>query len=338
MDYEELSRQLIRALRGHRSQPALSRWLGFESNVLYTWESGRRWPTAANFFYLCQKVGVDLDPSLNAFLGGTPDELVAADWTARSSAARLLNHLRGATPVVELARRVGTNRVSVARWLKNEAEPRLPDFLHLIEAASGRVLDFLACLTEVTKLREATDAWRKLQAQRQVAYELPWSHAVLRVLELTHYQRLSAHSDQWVADRLGIQVDTATRCLEALADSGLIQRRGRHYRLTEVGAVDTRQNPRAGRALKRHWAQVAEARLPALEGAKSDLFSYALCSVSERDWERLRELHMGYHQELRRVITDSEPAERVVLINLQLLRLDEIPEALRIAQNPSLEA
>ena len=36
---------MIKALRGGRSQTAFSRHLGFKCNVLYTWESGRRWPT-----------------------------------------------------------------------------------------------------------------------------------------------------------------------------------------------------------------------------------------------------------------------------------------------------
>ena len=87
--------------------------------------------------------------------------------------------------------------------------------------------------------------------------------------------------------------------------------------------VDTRRNPDAGRVLKQHWASVALARLPALEPRENDLFSYNLFTVSEKDWERLRELHIAYYQELRRLIEASEPAERVALVNLQLMRLDE---------------
>src|SRR6185295_9463840 len=46
LDFEHLGSDFIRALRGSRSQAALSRRLGFRTNVLYAWESGRRWPTA----------------------------------------------------------------------------------------------------------------------------------------------------------------------------------------------------------------------------------------------------------------------------------------------------
>lgn len=34
-------------------------------------------------------------------------------------------------------------------------------------------------------------------------------------------------------------------------------------------------------------------------------------------------LHIAYYQELRRVIEASQPGERVALVNLQLMRLDE---------------
>ena len=47
LDFERLSRELLVALRGQRSQVQWSRRLGYRSNVAYAWESGRRWPNAA---------------------------------------------------------------------------------------------------------------------------------------------------------------------------------------------------------------------------------------------------------------------------------------------------
>jgi hypothetical protein len=92
--------------------------------------------------------------------------------------------------------------------------------------------------------------------------------------------------------------------------------------VTQVLAVDTRRNPEAGRSLKRHWAAVGQQRLPELEPGGEDLFSYNLFTIAERDWLSLRELHIAYYQELRRLVASSNPSERVVLVNLQLLRLD----------------
>lgn len=321
MDYERLAGQLIRALRGKRSQAALSRWLHYDSNVLYTWEAGLRAPTAAVFFALATRVGVDVPAAIARFLGGLPEGLARRDWTQPASVAALLTHLREGTTVVEIARRVGKNRVSVARWLSAEAEPRLPDFLRLLEATSLRLLDFIAELVSPEQLPEARQAWRVLEAQRRVAYGLPWSHAVLRALELSDYRCQPCHCPGWISEHLGISLEEETRCLQALAASKLIEWHCERWRISAVLTVDTRQNPEAGRGLKRHWAQVGCERLPALEPSGDDLFSYNLFTVSNADWEKLRELHIAYFQELRRVIESSAPAERVGLINLQLFRL-----------------
>src|SRR5689334_6815786 len=61
MDHEALAKELIRALRGRRSQVALSRRLKHRSNVLYAWEAGLRAPTAAGFLGLAKRVGIDID-------------------------------------------------------------------------------------------------------------------------------------------------------------------------------------------------------------------------------------------------------------------------------------
>lgn len=322
MDHEALAKQLVRALRGKRSQVALSRRLKCRSNVLYSWESGRRWPTAATFFALVEAVRVAVGPAIGEFLGGLPPTLARASWSDPQTSAGLLEHLRGGTTIVELARRVGTHRVSVSRWLKGTAEPRLPDFLRMIEGTSLRLLDFIAAFISPAQLPEARDAWQVLEAQRRVAYELPWSHAVMRVLDLAQYRALPAHRPGWIAARLGMSQAEEERCLDALATSKLVRRRRKRWEVCNVLTVDTRKNPEAGRRLKAHWAEVGQSRLPELEPGGEDLFSYNLFTISEREWESFRELHIGYYQELRRLVEGSKRAERVVLVNLQLLRLD----------------
>lgn len=322
MDHETVARELIRALRGPRSQTAFSRHLGYRCNVLYTWESGRRWPTAATFFRLAQKSKVDVARGLPGFLGTHPAWLGSRGLGDRAAVAALLAELRGSMTTVSLAERAGAHRVSVSRWLHGQAEPKLPEFLRLVEASSSRLLDFVALFCSPETLPSCRDAWRELQAQRYVAYHMPWSHAVLRALELKAYKRLPEHRDGWIAERLGIDVALERESLAALAASKLIARRRKRWTLSRVLTVDTRLDPDASRRLKRHWADVGRERLPELEPNGTDLFSYNLFTVSEADFHRIRELHIAYFTELRSIVKNSHPAERVVVANLQLFRLD----------------
>jgi DNA-binding phage protein len=316
MDFELLAAELIRALRGRRSQMAFSRRLGFRTNVVHTWEAQRRWPTASRSLLVVERSGVDLKAALVRFYRATPPWLSTLPVLGPEFVTRLLTDLRGRATIADVAQRAGRSRFAVGRWLKGEAEPRLPDFLRLIEAMSLRVLDFVAALVDPSQLPSIERPWQKLEAGRRAAFELPWSHAVLRVLELERY-RSAPHRPGVIAAQLGISPEQEEKCLEALVTSGQLEWDGSHFRVSQQ-LTDTRHHPEAGRSLKIWWTKQA---LERLEQGREGLFSYNLFSVSERDYERLRELHLAYFRELRSIVAQSEPAERVVLAHLSLLPL-----------------
>lgn len=323
LDFEALASDLLRALRGRRSQRAFSRRLGMKSNVAYSWESQRRWPTAARTLWVAERVGIDIRAALVRFFRTAPAWLGRIEPSSPEAISLMLESLRGSASIGDLAERTGKSRFAVSRWLRGDAEPRLPDFFRVIEAASLRVLDFVATLVDVDRLPSAREPWSRLVAARKAAYEMPWSHAVLRALELEDYKRLTAHRPGWIAERLGMSDDDESRALEMLARGGQVRLVGSHWRVDEVRTVDTSTDPKRDRELKAFWSSVASER--ALAGSPG-LFSYNLFTVSESDLTRLRELHLAYFRELRGIVANSEPAERVVLANVQLFGLDRDPE------------
>jgi hypothetical protein len=329
LDFEQLSRELVRAVRGERSQLALSRWLGFRTNVLYSWEAGRDFPTAARFLDVAARCGADVRGALERFL---PRATSADAGDKRALVTALLVAARGHTPIVELAARSGYSRFAIARWLKGQTEPRLPQLLRLLEASSLRVLDFVAALTDPAQLQSVADAWRDLEATRTAAHEAPWTQAVLRCLELPAYARLPEHAPGFVAQRIGIELEEERRCLQLLEDSGQIQLQDGRYVVQRALAVDTRRDPESTRRLRSFWTRVA---LERLEAGTDGLFSYNVFGVSEADLARLRELHAEYFQQMRTIIADSEPVERVVIGATQLLALDAIPTAPQRATTPA---
>lgn len=319
MDFEVIAGELLVALRGRRSQVAWSRRLGYKSNVAYSWESGRRWPSAAEALRAAERSGVDLRAALVRFFGNEPAWLAAApSLTSPELVARFLEELRGSVSVSDLARRAKLSRYSVTRWLSGDTQPRLPDFLCILEAASLRLVDFVTCLVPPASMPSVQVLWERLESRRRGAFELPWTQAVLRVFELEAYLATPAHDDAWIARRLGIGVDEARRCREFLEDTGQAVRVGAHFR-HEVMAVDTRRAPEVGRHLKAHWTHVGEERIRA--GAEGQ-FSYNVFTVSEVDLERIRKLHLAYFEALRGIVAESKSSERVVVANVQLFPLD----------------
>jgi len=319
MDFDATARELIRALRGRRSQVAFSRRLGYRSNVAHSWETGRNFPTASQTLRIAQRSGVDVRAALQRFYRNPPAWLARADPTSKASVARLLNDWVGHTPISHVARAAGLSRFAVARALGGTAQPRLPDFLRLLEAASLRVLDFIAVLVDPSELPSVAQAWRRLEAARAAAYDTPWTLAVIRALELSDYRALPAHEPGFIARRLGLPIEVERACLALLEDSGQIELHEGRYRIVLQPALDTRRDPERGKNLRKFWAEQAIERF----GEGDDrVFSYIVFGVSAQDHARIRELHRAYFRELRAVVAESQPVERVVLANVQLVRLD----------------
>lgn len=319
MDYEQLASELARALRGKRSQLQLSRRLGYKGNVIYTWESGRCFPTAARFLQAVVRINIDLDAALRRFYNGEPPWLISTDPTTPQGVAALLSDLRGRTPIGHLAEATGLSRFAISRILRAVTEPRLPDFLRILEATSLRMVDFIALLFDPEEIPSIAETWRDLEASRSAAYDAPWSLAVMLALELEEYKQLPRHVPGWIAERIGITLQEEESCIELLQRSRQIRMANGCWVVQRALTVDTRRDPGMGRALRRWWSQVAVERI---DESGEGIFSYNLCSVSQEDYERLQELHRAYFRQVRTIVSQSKPIERLVLLNAHLFGLD----------------
>jgi transcriptional regulator with XRE-family HTH domain len=321
VNYEILASELLRALRGQRSQAAFGRRLGYRANVAYTWESGRRFPSAQVLFRAAALNRVPFEPMARF----TQVSGLAAKraWRAADTAA-LLRGMAGASSLASTAKAAGADRATVARWLRGDTEPRLPQLLAFVDGSTHRLVEFVALFVPVESVPCLCEVSRELAAQRRIAYELPWSHAVLRALELDAYRADPTHVSGFIARRIGIEVEHEERLLEALRAAHLIRRQKAKWVPARVLTVDTRAEPERDRQLKEHWAEVALERLRRQRAEQSEaLHSYNLFAVSRADFARIRELHLEYYERVRRIIAESNTADRVVLLNQHLVPLDE---------------
>jgi len=313
VNYERLAAELVRAVRGKRSAMAVSRRLGFRSNVVNAWESQRAFPSAAQFYTLIERLSGRARASVQHFYQRSPDWLDQSEPWAPAGVARMLEDLSANRSILEIAGAMGKSRFVVGRWLKAQTEPRLPEFLQLIEVLSYRLLDFLEGFTEPSRLPAVGEAWNRLQLARRAAYEVPWSHAVLRVLELEDYQRLPRHRNGFIAKRLGITREQEQEALSVLEQSGQIQRISGRYELVQALVVDTRRDRASAQRVRQFWASVVTHRLRA---EPETPFAYNLFAVSRADLLRIRDLERAFFRDLRSIVAASTPSETVALVTL----------------------
>lgn len=310
---ELVAQQFVRALRGKRSQQAFARRLGYRGNPMTDWEHGRRYPTAREVLRCAALVKIDVAAAFARFAPSAPiarerDGFAIGSWLRAVSAPASIH---------ELASKSGLSRFAIGRWLSGQRQPRLPDFFTLVDVATGRLPDLIAELVPIAQVPALVERHAAAQAARRIAFDEPWSEAILRVLETPEYARLRAHRPGLVAERLGISRDQETRALALLEAAQVIARHGDRYADVRPLSVDTRGGQRALYAVKQHWAGVAAER--AGDPRQGDVFAYNVLSVSKPDLARIAELLHATFREIRAIVAASEPAECVALLNLHLV-------------------
>ena len=325
MDHAAVSAALIARVRGKMSQAQLSRRLGYSSNVVYLWEQRRRLPPLGVFLRLAELRRRGVRAALQQFFALSPLPVSdALPLGGADAVAAILRQLARDQSTLELARRTGFDRTTLGRWLRGQTQPRLPDFLCFLEATSLRLLDFVALFADPAELEATKAAYLEQRERQRLAYELPWSHAVLHALELDAYQAQPRHRTSLLAAALGLGAAEIDALLQRLAEARLIEKHAGRWRPTRMSSVDTRADFAANRGLKQHWAGAALQRLERLQPGHQSLFSYNLFPIGAADLERLRQLHLDYYQRVRQLVAQARGADHVVVLNVQLCRLDEL--------------
>jgi hypothetical protein len=317
-DYEQVASELIRALRGKRSCAELSRRAGYRSNIVHRWEAQQCWPSAADLLALHARLRPQAGSWIDGFFHMAPEWAEGLALAAPTTVATFLQHLRGKTPIVRIAELAERNRYTVARWFDGASEPKLPDFLRLVDVTSRRLLDLIAALEDPARLPSLRRAWAQQQLARKAAYELPWSHAVLRALELSAAPRGIAAQQAFIARKLGIATAEVREALGVLQATEQVTKTRAGFRPRQVTRVDTARDPVRARELKVSWTSTALERLK--QGAPGK-YGWSLFSVSKADLLRLHDLHLQYVRAMQEVIASSTPSECVGLYCAQLLDL-----------------
>lgn len=319
--------QLLRALRGQRSQQSWARRLGYKGNPLTDWEQGRSFPYTSEVLRVAGIARIDVEAAFARFNPNIPLRRVESGYDLGAWMRATL----GSSSVSEVARRMSYARSSLSRWVCGSSEPRIPEFLAFVDAATDRAPDWVAEFVPITEVPALLPRYETARAAKQLAFLDPWTEALLRVLESLPYLAEPHHDDLALAELLGLSVEAVQSGLGALADARVIERRGTHYAVLSQLTVDTAGGRHQLHALKAHWAHVAAERARAPR--PGDVFGYNVLSASHEDVERIRTVLKNAFREIRAIVSASEPTETVALVNVQLLGWE--PSSKRAALAPN---
>jgi transcriptional regulator with XRE-family HTH domain len=330
-DWNAVSQQMIRALRGRLSQRAASRRLHFSSNPVSEWEAGRRQPTAVQMFELARVMGADVKGTLAAFHRASAGALGEQEIPDARALARWLTVLRVGTSIKTLAQRSGLSRFTISRMLRGESSFRLSPFLALLHAITIRADDLIGELVPLSAV-PALAVNHDRQAILQIGFDEPWSTALLRLMETEPYRRLKAHQPGWLARRLRISAEAESRIVQRLLDAGILSRVGKRLVPHLPESVSLKTGSEKSRRHKMHYARVVEDRIADDLGTE-DLAKSTIISVSAPDYEKIKAILVKGHREVRAIARSTPQEEIAALVGLSLIQWGD-----RDPGNPSGQA
>lgn len=312
-EHDTAASELLRAIRGRRSQQALARRLGYRGNPVTDWEHGRHFPTARDALRIAEACRLPVREAFEDFHASPPPERTDDGWQL----APWLKALQGGMTQQELAARCACSRFAVRRWLNGEAQPKLPELLRLLDALTGRCFDFVALLVPIEGVPTLLPRYQQARAAKRLAFEHPWTEALLRLLETQRYARGELDRER-LGVALGLSASRIDELLEQLQAAGVIAPEHGSYRVVGTLTVDTRRVPEGLSKLQLHWEHAAAERLGDGRARSADWYAYNQISVSRRDLEAVQDRLKQAYADIRAIVTSSEPAEEAALVVMHL--------------------
>lgn len=329
VSYERIRTEVLQALRGSESQQSFSQHLGFEFNKYHKWESGAKRLLWSEFASLCEGLKLPLRETLCTVFCYTCEDL--------KESAGLVKCLRGffANETIEnLSARIQVSSTVFRRWLNQKGEPTFDDVLALVGLRPNLLESFLVSLVpghSLPALRRRIELYHR---QVEFLAKSPVAPAILAVMSIESYQQLEAHSDEWVANKVGVEPQVVALVVEGFLQSGRMVRKGRQIRPVESRIDLYGQDIMFHLGMSAYYSLRAAKRFsvakppvaPKDDRARSFL-AYRIVAVSREASAKMRKTMMECMEKIVAIVgEDKGPKVDARAVLLQCFRLDEALE------------
>lgn len=321
LDHDAAARDLLRHLRGGQSQRALSRRLGFRSNVAYRWERGLQPIFAHDLFRLARLTGRDVHEAIRQTWSPAAEAVEGLQPGDPELAQRFLATMLEPANVTATAERVGISRHALHRMATGQARVRLGLLLAILDDTLGRALDFLAALVDPDALPTVAPLWRRREVCRQLYVEHPWTNLLPLYLDAAQYRAASRHDPVWLANRIGVSAAEVEHALSVLQDVGAVAWDGTHWVAEALRGVDLGRSPEGYRRSTAYFTQEALRRID--DG--HTLTAFRVFGADEDQLQPMSEALLAGFQAAGKHTSDPGSVERVGVMMVHLVPLDGEP-------------
>ncbi|MFG1482783.1 hypothetical protein ABMA79_12240 [Halobacteriovorax sp. HFRX-2_2] len=302
INYDDLSQQLIRSIRGEKSQEWVNQKLGASSNIIHRWEKGHSKASWEDFLKFCSIFNIDVEAILMSYLRFN-DDVTKTD--------KLLEHIFSHKSLSDISNSCQISASKLRRLKSGETALCLNDFLQIIFGLDE--MESMALVFELSSNRsiEILDQYNQMRLEITKHYfENPNIGHVLVCLDLPGYKKLSFHQDSFVAKATGLSIKEVNEIIEICEKNNLIEKVNGIYQAGKIKLSD-RGSTEQMTDVRRFWLNKAIANLEHKSGL--DAYGSMVFNTSQNARQEIIALYLRFFEDFKKIVTEDKDKDNDVV-------------------------
>ena len=316
MDYISLQTDLVKILRGRRTQDYLNKKMSYQFNQVHKWETGKVRISWLEFIKLCQVGEKDLS--------GTMKACFSYSGSLKNS-ANLVQHFTANHKKTEIVAELNISRSTLSRWLNGVLIPDAVQFFQLMHLYSS---DFFFFVEELAGSRNIPSLKAELDKEHAYlkAYEkYPWLSVLLSALDITSYRDNPTTSQ--LAKICKLPVSSVKEAVEDLVSAGLLVWNGKQW-TAEIQKINFRGSRTGTRQVGRYVYERTLQGYPCAFGNEDMRYSWKIFSLNRTQYDVMIQKYTEFFNELGQFINkgqENTDADRVYIFSSAFIDLEHLP-------------
>lgn len=303
LDYDLLAQQLIRAMRGDKSQEWLNKRLATNSNVIHRWEKGHSKASWEDFVSLCQVLKIDLQKQMLSYF---------RYQESLEDTVSILSHLFSNKKLNDIAETSGIKISKLRRLMSAQTSLSLNDFLQVIFSFDD--MESMAFVFDIS-VNASIPLLDELNSKRlnitRLYFDNPNIGLLLICLELPGYRKLSFHQDSFLAKASGLSIKEINELIKQSEENDLITLQDGLYVAGSIRFSD-RGTSKEMLGTRKFWLNRSIDNMQ----CKTNLDAYGsiVFNTSQKARKEIIGLYLRFFEDFKKAVAEDTENDKVPLV------------------------
>lgn len=315
--WSNLAQDIVREIRGNRSQDELNSALNLKFNQVHRWETGRKRILWSEFAKLCEICKIPLKKTC---------ENVLRFYAPLDRGDLFFQIAVSQDDIQTFATRYNISIQVVRRWRLGDSELTLDGALRALEFRMHSIIPFLTNLMDISKFSTLVKKSQKEHAQREVFYSHPAFAMLLTTLHLAEVRNAPQHDIPFLQKYLNIDSYYLRKLIDLGLEHELLKKDGERLTTPNL-AFSLRANPERVLDFYHYWTERAINVQKNIDTESiEDFFPTFIVTTNPESRRKIKDAIAALRTTIINATKTDAPIDRMSVIQVSCFTPTELPQ------------